>query len=173
MKKFAALILVIFTLTAFSMCKEERDYLAICKTQIAKYNPPRKDYVIVIDYTKSISAKRLYVIEVKTGKVVINDFVSHSLMSGILHPNDTSSVVGSNKTVTGTFLTQEKFTGELGLGMRIKGLDSFNKNTRDRNIVFHKMIYIPYSLGCFATPDETNTKLINLTNGGCLVVVIK
>jgi len=59
--------------------------------------------------------------------------------------------------------------------MIIEGLDQgINNNARSRAIIFHpdtKMKTI-WSNGCFATSEETNKTLIDLTKNGVLVCVI-
>lgn len=175
MKKILILSLsAILSLVVFAAYTSNNNkYVEIAKEKIKKYNPSRKDYAIVIDYSEPITAKRLHIIDLKNNTVVLEDYVSHSLASGSIYANDLSNVSGSNKSIDGVFLTQEKYVGQYGESMRIKGLDEKNKNTRSRSIVFHKMILIPYSLGCFATPESTNNYIINNLNGGCLVVVVK
>jgi|LakMenEpi03Aug12_release.lakeMendotaPanAssembly.Ray.scaffolds.fasta_scaffold317867_2 hypothetical protein len=175
MKKILVLItIVILSGFAFAAYHSQVDkYINLAKEKTKKYDSRRKDYVIVIDYSKPISAKRLFVIDLKNNIVVLEDYVSHSLLSGSIYANELSNVSGSNMSIDGVFLTQEKYQGQYGEALRIKGLDEKNKNTRSRNIVFHKMILIPYSLGCFATPESTNNYIVNNLNNGCLVVVIK
>jgi hypothetical protein len=59
--------------------------------------------------------------------------------------------------------------------MQLKGLnEGVNDNATRREIIFHSTncMKLLWSHGCFATPEETNRKIINLTKNGCLVVVI-
>lgn len=139
------------------------------------YDPPRKDYVIFIDYTKSINEERLYVIDMKTKETIIKSSVSHAHRSGKLYPILFSNKVGSKKSCVGAFLTLNSYYGKWGYSMRIKGLDpGINDNTQNRAIVFHPNVTdkTSWSAGCFTTPDSVNTKLINLVKNGCLVYVL-
>lgn len=151
------------------------DLYDVAKNGINNYDPPRKDYVIVVDYRKSITSKRLYVIDMETHKVVIETRVSHAFNSGILYARKYSNVPGTNTSSKGNFITNETYYGKFGYSMKIQGMDKgINDNVRKRSIVFHsnKKMKTMWSYGCFATPDEINNEIINLTHSGCLISII-
>lgn len=162
-------------LITFLMYSFDKDYYSIALLRQNQYNPVRKDYVIIIDYTKNISQERLYVINMKTKEVVISSRVSHAFLSGMLIPSDYSNQPGSNKSSKGNFITKGTYNGFFGYSMVIKGLDKgINDKAESRAIIFHsdkKMDYL-WSKGCFATPEDINNKIINMTKNGCLVCVI-
>ena len=59
--------------------------------------------------------------------------------------------------------------------MIIDGLDKgVNNNAKSRAIIFHSdtKMKTKWSNGCFATPEDINEKIINLTKNGVLVCVI-
>ena len=159
---FIALILITFLTYSF-----DKEYYSIALNRLNRYNTIRKDYVIVIDC--------LYVINMKTKEVVISSSTSHAFFSGIIIPSDYSNQLCSDKSSNANFVTKETYNGVFGYSMVIKGLDKgINDNAEKRKIVFHsekKMDYL-WSRGCFATPEDINNKIINLTNNGCLVCVI-
>lgn len=172
MKNF---LFILFTLYS-SVCYSQDDYYSIAKNNLNKYNPSRKDYVIIIDYTKNILSERLYVINMKTQKVIIQSRVSHAFKSGVLYLRDFSNIPGSNKSSSGNFVTGNISFGKFGRSMIIYGLDKgINDNAKKRFIIFHsnKKMSTMWSLGCFATPEDTNKSIIDLTHNGCLVSVIK
>ena len=175
MKLFAAILFISFAVLSIRSCLSESSYFEVAKSRSAKYNPPRKDYAIVIDYTKNILAKRLYVIDMKTGETVMSSRVSHAYNSGKLYATCFSNTGGTNISSRGNFITLGTRMGRFGYSMQVKGLDSgVNSNATSRAIIFHsdtKMRTI-WSHGCFATDEETNSSLIDLTKGGCLVCVI-
>lgn len=159
-----------------SFTDNTHSYFELANNSIKKYKPPRKDYVIVIDYSKSIFSERLYVLDMVTNKVVISSTVSHSFKSGVLYVNKYSNQKGSNMTCGGTFITQGIKYGRFGYSMVIKGLDKgINDNSKSRSIIFHsnKKMKTKWSNGCFATPENINKEIIDLTKNGCLVYVIK
>jgi hypothetical protein len=152
------------------------DYYEVAKQKIAQYAPNNKNYVIVIDYRKNILQKRLYVIDMKTGEYVIESRVSHAFKTGVLYPSNYSNVVDSKKSSVGDFITLNQIQSpKCGFSMQLKGLnEGVNDNATRREIIFHSTncMKLLWSHGCFATPEETNRKIINLTKNGCLVVVI-
>ena len=174
MKKII-LILVVILIGGVLLSATSKDYYSIAFERQKIYNPKRKDYVIVVDYTKNIFSKRLFVLDMKTKKVILSSTVSHAYNSGILTPTNFSNLNGSKKTSKGNYITMGTRYGKFGYSMVIKGLDyGVNDNAQSRLIIFHsdkKMKYI-WSSGCFATPEEINKKIINLTKNGCLICVI-
>ncbi len=175
MKKIIFLLLLTYLVFAF-LRGSGTDYYEIAKNKITDYQPPRKDYVIIVDYRKNILQKRLYVIDMKTGERVIESRVSHAFKSGILYSSNYSNVVDSKKSSVGDFITLNQIQSpKCGFSMQLKGLnEGINDNTTKREIIFHSTncMKLLWSHGCFATSEETNRKIINLTKNGCLVVVI-
>jgi hypothetical protein len=175
MKWIIITLLFFFTLVSF-VNPFSNEYEKIINKSIETYNPKRKDYVIVIDYTKNILSERLFVINTKTKKTVISSNVSHAFNSGLMYATDFSNDFGSEKSCCGTFITKGAYNGSFGYSMVIGGLDKgVNDNAENRKIVFHsdEKMQTKWSLGCFATPKDINEQIINLTKGGCLVIVIK
>ena len=178
MKLAIALFLVIsVSCSAYFFRPFERkiNYFQIADNALKKYRPLRKDYVIVIDYSKNIFQKRLLVLDMKNTKVLLYSRVSHAWESGFLYPNRCSNVNGSEKTSKGNYCTEETYTGKYGYSMYVKGLDKgINEQARNRAIVFHsdEKMKSRWSNGCFATPEKINQKIIELTNNGCLVCVV-
>ncbi len=152
------------------------DYFSIAKNKIRHYQPKRRDYVIIIDYRKSILQKRLYVLDMHLGKNIIESRVAHAIKSGLMYPTKYSNQFGSNTSSKGVFITgKTTISPKFGYAMLIEGLDKgINNNARKREIIFHsdKNMSTKWSFGCFATPEEINKQLINLTKNGCLVVVL-
>jgi|688.fasta_scaffold325561_2 hypothetical protein len=149
------------------------EYFELANQKIQKYNPPRKDYVIIIDYRKNLLSKRLFVLDMKSNKVVVESRVTHALNSGKLYATDFSNTPNSKKSCVGALLTQNPRMGRYGYSMVVRGLDQgINDNIKKRVIIFHPT-RAPWSEGCFAASRETIKKVIDLTHDGCLVYVIK
>jgi hypothetical protein len=92
-----------------------------------------------------------------------------------MYPTDFSNVSGTNKSSKGAFITKGTYNGGFGYSMVIRGLDrGINDNVESRKIIFHstKKMKTSWSNGCFATPEETNKTIIELTKNGRLVYVI-
>ncbi len=136
-----------------------------------KDNINRGDYCIVIDYSLPIYKKRLWVVDMKSGKSILNSHVSHAWNSGLWFASYLSNEINSEKSCIGAFVTTESYDGQYGYAMRIKGLNiNLNDNAYERAIVFHKS-YWPWSRGCFMTPPWVNRQMIDMTRGGSLVYV--
>lgn len=168
---FLITFLIITTVTAFS----DSNYFTIAEKRINKYNPKRKDYVIIVDYTKNIFSERLFVLDMKQRKIIISSKVSHAWNSGFLYPSSYSNKNGTNKSCKGNFITIGSKFGSFGYSMVIDGLDrGVNNNARSRAIIFHPdtKMKTKWSNGCFATSESVNKKIIDLTKNGVLVCVI-
>lgn len=172
---FSLLLFVVFYLFSGFKFTTNNDLFTIAEQKLTEYKIRKKDYVIIIDYTKPITANRLYVLDMKKREVVITSTVSHAYKSGILTPSDFSNVSGTNKSSKGAFITKGTYNGGFGYSMIIRGLDkNINDKVESRKIIFHstKKMLTPWSNGCFATPEEINKKIIDLTKNGTLVYVI-
>lgn len=128
-------------------------------------------YITLIDYSKPLLVKRLWVVELATGKTVLTSHVSHAFNSGLLYATEFSNVEGSEMSCAGSFVTQTTYTGKFGYSLHVRGLDAENSNTLRRSIVFHPHQMPIYSQGCWMTAPATNRKLINLIKGGSFVYV--
>lgn len=118
--------------------------------------------------------KRLWVIDVETGEILFNDFVSHGKNSGELYATSFSNLNSSYKSSLGFYQTAETYTGKHGYSLRLDGLESgINDNARNRAIVIHGAGYanpdfiektgrLGRSLGCPALPEDSAKALIDL-----------
>lgn len=173
-KGFFILIMLLTGLFVYSSFASS-NYFDIAEQRIKKYNPKRKDIVIIVDYRKNILMKRLFVLDMKEKKILISTTVSHAWNSGVMYPNEYSNIHGSNMTSSGNYITRGTKHGFFGYSMIIDGLDNgINNNARSRAVIFHsdRKMKTKWSNGCFATPEEINKKIIDLTKGGVLVCVI-
>ena len=117
------------------------EYFDLANQKIQKYNPPRKDYVIIVDYRKNLLSKRLFVLDMKSNKVVVESRVTHAYNSGKLYATDFSNTPNSKKSCVGALLTQNPRMGRYGYSMVVKGLDQgINDNIKKRVIIFHPTI---------------------------------
>ena len=133
----------------------------------------RPRYVTLIDYRRSLLARRLAVVDTRgAGRVVLRARVSHAWNSGLLYATRFSDVNGSRCSSKGVFLTEETFAGRYGPSLRVRGLSpGVNGNARQRAIIFHPGL--TYSAGCFMTAPDVNGRLISLIRDGSLVAVIE
>jgi hypothetical protein len=163
-------LLLVITTSFYGQSKVE-----IAKELQKQYNPPNKNYVVFIDYSKPISEERLYVIDMNTSETILTTKVAHGINSGKEYATDFSNVNKSLKSSLGVYVTQETYYGHFGYSLRVNGLDKTNSNARHRKIIFHsnKKMRTKWSFGCFSTDEKINKKLIDIIKNGCLVYVYK
>lgn len=132
------------------------------------------EYLSVIDYTQPASAKRFYVINMRTGAVE-RFLVAHGSGSD---PGRTgyaryfSNENRTHATSLGFYRTGETYYGENGYSLRLEGLSSTNSNARAREIVVHGADYVNAlgrSWGCPAVEMSQRTRVINMIKGGSLI----
>lgn len=175
MKKVFLLAAIIFLGSSIFNLFAQSNYYKIANQKIQKYNPKRKDLVIIIDYTKNIFSQRLFLLDMQNKKIILSCKVSHAWNSGFLYPTSYSNFHGTNKSSKGTFITKGTKWGNFGYSMIIEGLDKgVNNYAKNRLIIFHsdKKMKTKWSKGCFATSEENNKKIIDMSKNGVLVCVI-
>ncbi len=177
MKHLIISFYIIFFCTFFSTANERgiSDYFTYAQMQMKKYQPPRRDYVIIIDYRKSILSERLYLLDMKKANVVLSSNVSHAWNTGSIYARKFSNELGSNTSCNGNFLTRGTKYGKYGYSMIVKGLDQgINDKALSRAIIFHSdtKMKTKWSWGCFATTEKINKQIIDLTKNGVLVCVM-
>lgn len=130
--------------------------------------------LVVIDFSLPSTKKRLWVIDIETGSILFNDFVSHGRNSGDLYATSFSNQNSSYQSSLGFYLTAETYFGKHGYSLRLDGLETgINDNARERAIVIHGADYanpdfidktgrLGRSLGCPALPLESARGLIDL-----------
>jgi hypothetical protein len=137
----------------------------------------KSNLLTICDYSQSSNSKRLYVIDLKAGKLLYNTFVAHGKNSGDEYANSFSNLDKSNKSSLGFMITAETYVGKAGLSLRFDGAErGINDLVRTRDIVLHGSTFvsnslrgngtISKSLGCPAVPFGIHKKIIALLKGG-------
>lgn len=141
-----------------------------------------KQLLTIIDYSKPSAERRLWVIDLKRGKVLFNTWVAHGKNSGNLMATSFSNQPGSLKSSIGVFLTESPYIGGNGYSLRLIGLErGINNNAYRRDIVVHGAWYadsgvvkqygqIGRSWGCPAVSPNTIRPLINTIKNNTLLV---
>ncbi len=144
----------------------------------------RKQLLMVVDYSKPSSERRLWVIDLKHAKVLFNTWVTHGRNSGAMNATSFSNEPGSLKSSLGVFLTTgAPYVGGNGYSIRLLGLErGINDNAYQRDIVVHGAWYANHNVvsrygflgrswGCLAVDEATVHPLINTIRDNTLVVV--
>lgn len=140
-----------------------------------------KNILTVIDFSKPSNQKRLYVIDLKRKKVLVQSLVAHGRNSGFEYATNFSNEIDSHKSSLGFYITMNTYSGEHGYALKLKGCEKgFNNRAFDRAIVMHGSEYVTEqflksrgylgrSFGCPALPEKINKKVIDvIKNGSCL-----
>jgi len=135
----------------------------------------------IVDFSLPSTKKRLFVIDITTGKLLFNTFVSHGRNSGKEMATEFSNDANSFKSSLGFYITGTTYSGEHGYSLRLDGQEAgINDNAYSRSIVMHAANYVNESiiktkgllgrsLGCPAVPPSLHKAIINtIKDGSCL-----
>jgi hypothetical protein len=140
------------------------------------------DILTVCDFSQPSTSKRMYIIDVKNFKVLLNTYVAHGKNSGVDFAEKFSNKPESLQSSLGFYVTTQTYLGKHGLSLKLSGQDKgFNDNAESRAVVVHGAKYIGEnradaaymgrSFGCPAVPQSQSLKVINIIkNGTCLFV---
>ena len=139
----------------------------------------------IIDFELPSSEKRLWVMDVQSGKLLHHEQVTHGKNSdkdhdGYVDKEGLSNTSESKQSNIGLLKTAETYqsTKFNGTSMRMDGLeDGFNDNARDRNIVMHPASYadnkegqtMGRSHGCPALDPDVSGDIIETIKNGTLM----
>ena len=139
--------------------------------------------LVIIDFSKSSSAERFFVINLQEQKILFKSLVAHGKNTGYEFANDFSNEHNSFKSSLGFYKTAETYYGKNGLSIKLDGLEKrINDKARARNIVIHAAEYVDESFikehgclgrsfGCPALPFAGfNGVVENIKEGSCLFI---
>ena len=135
----------------------------------------------VIDYSLPSTAKRLWVFDMNTGKVLFNELVAHGRNTGENMAEHFSDAMESRESSLGLFRTADTYVGHNGYSLRLDGLEpGFNGHARERAIVMHGAAYVSAkaatsngrigrSWGCPALREAVARQVIDTVRGGGVI----
>lgn len=141
----------------------------------------KTNLLTIIDYSQPSTQKRLYVLDMVSGKLLFHTLVAHGKNSGYNYAGSFSNEEESLKSSLGFFVTKGTYTGANGYSLKLKGCEpGINDKALERAIVMHGADYVSQdfirsqgylgrSYGCPAVPVAVHKKLIDkLKNGSCI-----
>ena len=141
------------------------------------------DILSIVDFTKSSTKKRLFVIDIKRNKVLYNTYVAHGQASGQEFATQFSNIPESFQSSLGFYRTANTYDGKNGFSLVLKGLENgVNDKAEERSIVMHGATYVSQehinetgalgrSWGCPAVSEKLAKPIIEKIKGGsCLFV---
>jgi hypothetical protein len=140
------------------------------------------DILTVCDFSQPSDQKRMYILDVKNYKVLVNTYVAHGKNSGLEYAQRFSNRAESLQSSLGFYVTKQTYFGKHGLSLRLAGLEKgFNDKAEARAVVVHGAKYIgknrlgaPYmgrSFGCPAVPQQLASKVINIIKDGTTLFI--
>lgn len=132
----------------------------------------------VIDFSLPSSEQRLWIFDLQTQTLLLQDLVAHGQGSGDNLASSFSNVEGSHQSSIGLFRTQESYFGKHGYSLRMDGLEpGINDLARQRAIVIHPADYVDPSWierhgrigrshGCPAVRPEVASMVVDSLKGG-------
>ncbi len=139
-----------------------------------------KQVLAVIDFSRPSSQRRLWVVDLNTGQVLLHEHVAHGVRSGGLYASAFSNRDGSNQSSLGAFVTANAYIGVRGLSLRLRGLESgINDRAWARGIVLHgtpgvsdvraRQGRLGRTEGCPAVSMAVVRRLVSLVEDGVVV----
>lgn len=146
----------------------------------------RRPVLTIIDYELPSFEKRLWVIGMKDGRVLHEEWVAHGMGIPRGSGGDMEEALsfsnrkGTCKSSLGLFLTAETYYGRHGYSLKLDGLEpGVNHVARERLIVLHGADYVSSdraerhligrSWGCPAVRSEIATELIDAIKDGSVL----
>ena len=139
--------------------------------------------VSIIDFSLPSFAKRLFVIDLVSGKLLFNTFVAHGRNSGDAFATSFSNRPNSMQSSLGFYITGDTYRGHHGYSLRLQGMEpGINDQAFNRGIVMHaaryvsdaqarRYGYIGRSEGCPAIPAALHRAVIEkIKDGSCLFI---
>jgi hypothetical protein len=135
----------------------------------------------LIDYSLPSTRPRLWVFDLRSGRLLFKELVAHGRNSGENLATRFSDVMESRESSLGLFRTADTYVGHNGYSLRLDGLEpGFNSHARERAIVMHGAPYVDpavakangrlgRSWGCPALREAVARKLIDTVRGGGVI----
>ncbi len=102
-----------------------------------------RSLVTVIDYSLPSTAKRMWVFDLASCRLLFHELVAHGKNSGGDLAQKFSNETGSLMTSLGAFVTGGAYTGRNGYSLRLRGMDpGLNNRAEERAIVLHGAPYV-------------------------------
>jgi hypothetical protein len=135
----------------------------------------------LIDYSLPSTTPRLWVFDMRTGKILFKELVAHGRNTGDNMAERFSDAMESRESSIGLFRTADTYVGHNGYSLRLDGLEpGFNGNARERAIVMHGAPYVNAdvakangrlgrSWGCPALSEAVARRVIDTVRGGGVI----
>lgn len=143
----------------------------------------RNEILTIVDFGMNSTAKRMWILDMSTQKVLYNTYVSHGKNTGLDKATNFSNTPNSFQSSLGFYVTAETYYGKNGLSLFIDGMEEgFNSKARERYVVIHGADYatqdfinrsgrLGRSYGCPAVPTKVSKEIINKIKGQSVLFI--
>jgi len=150
-----------------------------CATTSGNLAPPPT--LTLIDYSRPSVEPRLWVFDLRTGRLLFKELVAHGRNTGENMATRFSDAMNSHQSSLGLFVAADTYVGSNGYSLRLDGLEpGFNGHARDRAIVMHGAEYVDAALsasqgrigrswGCPALREAVARDVIDTIRGGGVI----
>ncbi|WP_333810481.1 murein L,D-transpeptidase catalytic domain family protein [Flavobacterium sp.] len=151
--------------------------------QLKQQGKIENEILTIVDFSLSSIQERMWVVDMKTQKIILKSLVAHGRNSGLEYATDFSNANESFKSSLGFYITGEVYNGKHGLSLRLDGMEyGINDNARNRAVVVHGADYVSKSFikntgrlgrsqGCPAVPYEIHEELIQTIKGKSCIFI--
>lgn len=142
-----------------------------------------KPILTIVDFSKPSTEKRLFIVDMRSGKVLVHSLVAHGRNSGEKVATQFSNTDASHQSSLGFYITGDTYNGGNGYSMKLKGMEAgFNDKAEKRAIVMHGAPYVNENIikntgrlgrswGCPAVSEKEHKMIIDLIKqGSCLFI---
>lgn len=142
--------------------------------KLSDKNLIEKEILTIVDFSLTSAKKRLWVLDMKSNKVLFHTLVAHGKNTGGEFATKFSNTVNSLQSSLGFYLTGETYFGGNGYSLFIDGMEKqFNSRARERYVVIHGAKYanpefvarrgrLGRSYGCPALPTDLTKEIIDV-----------
>lgn len=141
----------------------------------------------VVDFSRNAKNRRLFVMDIERGEVLINTYTSHAYASDKNadgFPETFSNISGSEKTSVGFMSSDVTYYGNYGYSLRLRGHDpKLNSNVLSRAVVVHgfggmdvqqaSSGYVSTSQGCLMLSTNESGRFWGMEDKSMLQIVIE
>jgi hypothetical protein len=146
-----------------------------------KHATVKKPVLTIIDYTIRSSKPRMWIIDIKQGKLLMEALVANGKNSGVFYGEHFSNKPHSKQSSLGVYITTNTFHGHHNVALRVQGLEKhINDLAAERAIELHSAAYVTpefakqhgrvgRSWGCFAVNPARIKEIIQYTKNGSVI----
>ncbi|MDA9832728.1 murein L,D-transpeptidase catalytic domain family protein [Gammaproteobacteria bacterium] len=177
------LFIYLFSSTVFSLTPVEKNLNLLAQSLIERTHQHPK-HIIFNDLRLPSSQKRMWIFDVASQKVCLQDYVTHGKDSGYLVATSFSNTEGSHQSSSGVYIIEGHYSGHHGYALILNGLErGINHLAKKRHIVIHGANYVSDSFlkkygrigrswGCPAVSHQSLALIKNRIEPGDLLINI-